>query len=389
MRHARCHSGALAAGGFGNIPVDPGNWAAAVRVALVARRLPWPLDASEDGVHGQIVTDMCGVADEVRARAFVEAQGLRFEPGFEDLVGVFEHGVLVGVGAREHDVLKMLAVAPAEQGGPVLGALATELVRRGNAAGHDVLFVFTRPESAGSFEALGFSLIATDGRAALLEHGGGLARYLAAARPLLRDGTNGAVVMNANPFTLGHRHLVEEAARAVDTLFVFVVREDRSAFPFDVRVRLVREGTRDLANVRVLDTSRYAVSAVTFPAYFLKRRDDAAAIQADLDLLVFGQRIAPWFRVRRRFVGTEPACATTRAYNEAMRRVLPRHGIDVVEFPRMEARGAAISATAVRAALRDGQLAGALELVPASTAAFLRSEGSAIGARLRAGGRHA
>jgi [citrate (pro-3S)-lyase] ligase len=336
-----------------------------------------------------MIAEMHGAADEARARAFIEARGLRFEPDFDDLVGVFEHGVLVAAGARERDILKMLAVDPAEQGGPLLGALVTELALRGHAAGHDALFVFTRPESASSFEALGFSLLATDGRAALLEHGGGLARYLAAARPLLREGANGAIVLNANPFTLGHRHLVEEAARAVDTLFVFVVREDRSAFPFDVRVRLVREGTRDLGNVRVLDTSRYAVSSVTFPAYFLKRPGDAAAIQADLDLLVFGQRIAPFFGVRRRFVGSEPSCATTRAYNEAMRRVLPRLGIEPIEIPRKEARGGAISASTVRAALRHGDLDGALALVPESTAAFLRSEdGRAIGERLRAGGRH-
>jgi [citrate (pro-3S)-lyase] ligase len=336
-----------------------------------------------------MVTDLRSSADVARGRAFIEAQGLRFEPGFDDLVGVYEQGALVAAGARAGDVLKMLAVDPGEQGGPLLGALATELLQRGHAAGHDVLFVFTKPEHVGSFEALGFSLLAGHGRAALLEHGGGLARYLAAAAPLRREGTNGAVVMNANPFTLGHRHLVEEAARAVDTLFVFVVREDRSAFPFDVRLRLVRDGTRDLGNVRVLDTSRYAVSAVTFPAYFLKRPEDAEAIQADLDVLVFGQRIAPFFQVRRRYFGTEPTCPTTRAYNDAMRRLLPRLGIEAVELPRREAGGAAISATTVRAALRDGDLATALRLVPEATAAFLDSEeGRAIGRRLRAGGRH-
>ena len=92
---------------------------------------------------------------------------------------------------------------------------------------------------------MNFSLLASGGRAALLEYGRGLQRYLEANRALVREGANGAVVMNGNPFTLGHRHLVEEAARRVDTLYVFVVREDRSAFSFDVRLRLVREGTSD------------------------------------------------------------------------------------------------------------------------------------------------
>ncbi len=337
-----------------------------------------------------MVTDILSGADVARARAFIEAQGLAFEAECDDLVGVFENGELIAAGARERDVLKMLAVDPAAQGGALLGALVTELAGRGFAAGHDALFVYTRPASAPSFEALGFALLASGGRAALLEYGRGLARYLEANRAAVRPGANGAIVMNCNPFTLGHRHLVEVAAARVDTLYLFVVREDRSAFPFEVRLRLAREGTRDLANVRVLDTSRYAVSAATFPAYFLKRSDDAAAAQLELDLLVFAQRLAPFFQVRRRFFGTEPLCATTRAYNDGMRRLLPAFGIEPVEIPRLESRGGPISASRVRAALRDGDRAGLADLVPETTAAFLRSgESRELRERLRAGGRHA
>jgi [citrate (pro-3S)-lyase] ligase len=118
-----------------------------------------------------MVTDIVGSADLASARAFIEAQGLAFEPGFDDLVGVFERGALAAVGARERDVLKMLAIAPAERGGGLLGALVTELARRALAAGHDALFVFTKPECVPSFEAMNFSLLASGGRAALLEHG--------------------------------------------------------------------------------------------------------------------------------------------------------------------------------------------------------------------------
>lgn len=335
-----------------------------------------------------MVTDLLCSADRRRARAFIEAQGLAFEPAFDDLVGVHEGGTLVAVGARDREVLKMLAIEPAEQGGALLGALVTELARRGHAAGHDALLVFTRASSVPSFEALNFALLASDGRAALLEHGRGLERWLESHRGEVREGTNGAVVVNCNPFTIGHRYLVEEAARRVDTLYVLVVREDRSAFPFDVRYRLVREGTSDLANVRVLDTSRYAVSAATFPAYFLKRTDDAAAVQIELDLLLFARRVAPFFGVRRRFFGTEPTCPTTRAYNDGMRRVLPPCGVEPVELPRREWRGAAVSASRVRAALRAGDLAAALDLVPETTAALLRTdEGRAIQERLRRGAR--
>jgi [citrate (pro-3S)-lyase] ligase len=334
-----------------------------------------------------VVVNLLTGADRARARSLIEAQGLAFEPAFDDLVGVFEDEALVAAGAREGDVLKMLAVDPAKRGGALLGALVTELAGRGRAAGHEDLFVFTKPEHAPSFEALAFTLLASHGRAALLEHGQGFARWLAACRGVVRPGTNGAVVVNCNPFTLGHRHLVEEAARRVDVLYVFVVREDRSAFPFEVRRRLVEEGTGDLANVRVLDTSRYAVSAVTFPAYFLKRPEDAAAAQLELDLVLFAQRIAPFFHVTRRFFGAEPYCATTRAYNAAMHRLLPSFGVEAVEVARKAAQGVPISASRVRAALRGGDLDGLEALVPAHVAAYLRSHAAKpVLERLRTGG---
>jgi [citrate (pro-3S)-lyase] ligase len=184
---------------------------------------------------------------------------------------------------------------------------------------------------------------------------------------------------------------VEEAARGVDTLYVLVVREDRAAFPFDARLRLVREGTRDLANVRVLDTGRYAVSAITFPDYFLKSTEDVALVQMELDVTLFARRIAPFFCIRRRFFGSEPYCETTRRYNETMHRLLPALGVEAIELPRAGAGGEAISASRVRARLREGRLEGIEELVPPATAAYLRSqEGVAIRERLRAiEGRHA
>lgn len=38
----------------------------------------------------------------------------------------------------------------------------------------------------------------------------------------------GAIVMNCNPFTLGHRYLIETASKQVDTLYIFVVEENKS-----------------------------------------------------------------------------------------------------------------------------------------------------------------
>jgi [citrate (pro-3S)-lyase] ligase len=303
----------------------------------------------------------------------VEAQGLRFEPEFDDLVTLYERERMVACGFRAGYVLKMLAIAPSHQGTDTLGELVTQLLLSGLRAGHDTVFVFTSLQHAASFQALNFRLLAAPGQAALLEHGPGLEAYLESHAGVIAPGRNGAVVINGNPFTLGHLHLVEHAADQVDRLYLFVVREDRSAFPFDLRLRLAREATAHLANVTVLDTSRYAVSAGTFPSYFLKRLDAVAETQMRMDLTLFAQRLAPAFHIVRRFVGREPLCATTAAYNALMAELLPLQGVQVVELPRITQGTGPISATRVRAALAAGQNDGLADLVPPATLAFLLS----------------
>jgi [citrate (pro-3S)-lyase] ligase len=317
-----------------------------------------------------------GTAREIgHARALVEGDGLCFEDGADEIVGVYEGEQLIATAARAGYVFKMFAIAPEHRGSDIFGELVTELLRCGRAAGEEVFFVFTRPEYVRSFEAVNFRLLVTHGGVALLEFGGGLARYLDAHAGIRRPGANGAIVVNANPFTLGHQHLVETAAAGVETLYLFVVREDRSIFPFSVRERLVREGTAHLPNVRVLETSRYSISAATFPSYFLKRLDAVALAQMQIDLRLFASRIAPYFGVGRRFVGAEPFCDATAAYNRTMAEVMPEYGITLAEIPRKEAAGGAISATRVREALARNDFGALTDLVPAVTLEFLRSGG--------------
>ena len=326
--------------------------------------------------------DQCS---EREARNLIEGQGLRFETGFDELVGLYENGELVACGARAGYVLKMLAIAPSHQGSDALGALVTRLIQSGHDAGHATHFIFTRPQNVASFEALNFRLLATHGTAALLEHGPGLEAYLAAHASELTPGRNGAIVLNGNPFTLGHRFLAEQAAREVDRLYLFVVSEDVSVFPFQARLRLAREATAHLPGVTVLETSRYAVSAGTFPSYFLKKVSEAAEAQMRMDLTLFAQRLAPAFHVTTRFAGREPLCPATAAYNLAMEEIFSGCGLRWVEVPRLEAGGVPVSATRVRAALAQGRFDLLEALVPPSTLAYLRSpETDPIAERLRA-----
>ena len=177
----------------------------------------------------------------------------------------------------------------------------------------------------------------------------------------------GVVVMNCNPFTLGHRYLIEQAAEQVERLFVMVVREDCSLFAYAERKAMVEQGVAHLENVTVIDGSEYAISQATFPTYFLKRLDDAADTQMLLDLDLFRRHIAPALGATVRFVGTEPTDRLTRRYNQLMHEVLA----DVREIVRLEKEGNAVSASRVRKAMEQGDMSTIRQLVPPTTLPYI------------------
>ena len=177
----------------------------------------------------------------------------------------------------------------------------------------------------------------------------------------------GVVVMNCNPFTLGHRYLIEQAAKQVERLFVMVVREDCSLFSYAERKAMVEQGVAHLKNVTVIDGSEYAISQATFPTYFLKRLDDAADTQMLLDLDLFRRHIAPALGATVRFVGTEPTDRLTRRYNQLMHEVLA----DVREIVRLEKEGNAVSASRVRKAMEQGDMSTIRQLVPPTTLPYM------------------
>ncbi len=177
----------------------------------------------------------------------------------------------------------------------------------------------------------------------------------------------GVVVMNCNPFTLGHRYLIEQAAKQVERLYVMVVREDCSLFAYTERKAMVEQGVADIENVNVIDGSDYAISRATFPTYFLKRLDDAADTQMLLDLDLFRRHIAPALGATVRFVGTEPTDQLTRRYNQLMHEALK----DVRETARLEKDGYAVSASRVRKAMEEGDMNTIRQLVPPTTLPYI------------------
>jgi [citrate (pro-3S)-lyase] ligase len=203
-------------------------------------------------------------------------------------------------------------------------------------------------------------------------------RYLRELRQIKQDGRRsgkiGAIVMNCNPFTLGHKHLIEEALKHVSHLYVFVVEEDKSAFSFADRIELVRAGTREFKNVTVLPSGKYIISVKTLPDYFRKEEIQDVAIDPSLDVELFGNHIAKALGITARFVGEEPLDKITRQYNQAMREKLPMFGIEFFEIPRKEIDGRVISASTVRKLLAEKNWVELKKYVPETTYKFLARE---------------
>lgn len=298
----------------------------------------------------------------------------KFDLAYDTLdsyVGLFAGDKLVAGGGYQGATIKCVAVDPSYQQCGLSNKVISHLCSELWAKGLSNIFVFTKPKNVNQFTGAGFHLIGSAPSAILLEISkNGIADYAKSLVRYRQSGVQGAIVMNGNPFTLGHRYLVEWAATQCDHLHLFVVEEDKSIFPFRVRKELIEEGTKDLSNVTVHNGGQYIISSATFPSYFIKELSEIAKTYAQLDLNVFGKHIAPALSITKRFVGNEPSDALTCAYNESMQMELPKFGIEPVILSRKEKDSQPISASRVRKLLGQNDIAGASKLVPETTAAY-------------------
>ena len=342
-----------------------------------------------------------------RIEAFLKRNGLRFDDMHYYAAVTDDDGEMIAGGGLKGNVIKCVAVDDAHKGEAIANTLISHLIAHANEEGHSNVMLFTKPKNRQLFESLSFRLLAEAPEAVLMETGiGGINNTVEALKKIKEEGevckennqeckkeekTNlnittpqhlnpspsqpltlstphrGVVVMNCNPFTLGHRYLIEQAAKQVERLFVMVVREDCSLFAYVERKAMVEQGVAHLENVTVIDGSEYAISQATFPTYFLKRLDDAADTQMLLDLDLFRRHIAPALGTTVRFVGTEPTDRLTRRYNQLMHEVLA----DVREIVRLEKEGNAVSASRVRKAMEQGDMSTIRQLVPPTTLPYI------------------
>lgn len=186
--------------------------------------------------------------------------------------------------------------------------------------------------------------------------------------PINNKVVSGAIVMNCNPFTKGHRYLIETAAAQVERLYVFVVEEDKSFFKFEDRFEMVKLGSNDLKNVVVVPSGKFIISALTFPEYFMKDYVREKDFNVSRDVEVFCKYIAPPLNISIRFVGEEPFDPVTFNYNENMKKLLPEYGMRLCEIPRLTIDGdQVINATKVRELLKAKKINEISKYVPETT----------------------
>lgn len=292
-----------------------------------------------------------------KVEEFLAENGLRLDT-VEQYYGIFrlEEDDILAAGGLYRNIIKCVAVREELREERLFNMLVSHLMSMAMQNGHYTTKVYTKPQNYEIFTSLGFKEIARSPQALFMENSlaelNQYKQYLGTQRSMVSGTTMGLVIMNANPFTLGHRHLVEQATSGVDHLFIIVVKENLSLFDYRYRLEMVRSGCAGIANVTILEGSDYQISAATFPTYFLKEVTQATDEQILLDLNVCLHHIIPPLQTSGtqiiRFAGSEPTDPLTSRYNQLMHETLPQHGVGFVEVKRCELNGRPISASHFR-----------------------------------------
>lgn len=314
----------------------------------------------------------------LRVHKFLESFGLKLDEDVDYTLIIEVDENIKATCSKAKNIFKCFAVSDDLRGENVTSTLISALVDKLFEEGMYHSFIFTKPDKIKVFTSLNFKPIYEAQDAVFLEYGiYDINKALDKMRKeyeLNSDNEKGALVMNCNPFTQGHRYLIEQASKQCKEVIVFIVQEDKSLFPFEERYKLVKEGTKDLANVKVVPGGEYIISSATFPTYFIRQEDVRLKAYAEIDAGIFGKFFGTKFNIKKRFVGEEPYCKVTNTYNETLKEVLPKHGMELIQIKRREYNGSFISASKVRELIKNNDLEEVKNVVPQVTWEFLNSE---------------
>lgn len=286
-------------------------------------------------------------------------------------------GEIISTASKYKNIIKCFAIDKNLQGEGITNQLVTTLLNKSFEEGFFHNFVFTKPINIDIFKGVGFKLISKTDKIALLEIG--IPNIEKKLKEILNNfnypnGNNGLIIMNCNPFTLGHLYLIENAAKKVKNLLILIVEEDISIFPFKDRIDLVKKGTSHIKNVTVLGSTEYIISSKTFPTYFLKKNDDISAEYMKLDCTITAEWFCKILNISTRFVGEEPLCPNTKKYNDTMSYIFPKYNINIEILPRISNKISIISASKVRELISENDFENLNLYLPKVTLEYLDSD---------------
>ena len=299
-------------------------------------------------------------------RKLLNKVGLDYDEGICINVGICNtNDDMIATASLQKNIIKCVAVSPEYESLGLTAELLQYLFTK--APPDQTLFVYTKPKNRPVFDSFGFSPLAETRTVLLMERPRGRINRFLESLPPPSGKIIGAVVANCNPMTLGHLWLIDSARKKCDFLYVFILSEDKSEVPAKDRLEIVRCACAQWENVSVCPTGPYLVSAATFPAYFLKDADLVNDQWCELDPLIFARHFCPKLGISRRFVGSEPFSPITAAYNQQLAKTLPQFGISLTELERYCVGEQPVSATHVRALLRQNRREDIRALVPETT----------------------
>jgi [citrate (pro-3S)-lyase] ligase len=278
---------------------------------------------------------------------------------------------IIGTISVKGIIIKCLAVSSEYSGVNLASLLVSEMIKY--LASKNIFYyqVYTKSSNKEIFEAMNFKEIITHNEISILESKNkNIVDELNKIKKMYIIDTKvdtAAIVLNCNPFTLGHRYLIESAHFKHDQVLLFILEEDLSFFSFKDRFDLVCKGVEDFKNVIVIPSTKYLISSLTFPTYFLKQDSDVVDIQAGLDASVFKKYFMPIFGIKKRYLGSETDLVTKK-YNESLKKIL---GDDVLEIERLKVNNEFISASIVRKKFIEKDFESLKDLVPKSTYEYL------------------
>jgi len=310
-----------------------------------------------------------------RLKLFLAKNGLDDDESIRFTAALMEEDEIIATGSLDGGTIKCVAVSPEHQGEDLTAQIMTVLMNKAAEDGFRHLMLYTKPRNQYLFAPLGFHPVIRTADCLLMENQrGGLNRFLNGLEKPADDAQPvGCIVANCNPFTNGHRYLIETASAQCAWVHVFILSENRGMFSPEERLQMAKDGCSDLANVLIHPTGPYMVSAATFPTYFIKDKLRTGDIHCELDVRLFGEKLAPALGITRRYVGTEPGCAVTAQYNAHMKQLLPQYGIELIEIERKTFSDSVISASSARSLIAQNQMNSLSGLLPESTLKFIHS----------------